>query len=141
VIVGTSTSGIPHAAWIASSLNKPMGYVRATKKSYGLENQIEGGVQEEDKVVVIEDLISTGGSALSVVDALYFAGAEVLSVLSIFTYRFDQSVQNFKEKNTPLYTLTDYPTLIEVAEEHGYVDKNDLETLADWREHPDEWSN
>jgi orotate phosphoribosyltransferase len=139
VIVGTATSGIPHAAWIASFMNKPMAYVRATKKTHGLGNQIEGGVQEGDVTVVIEDLISTGGSSFSVVDALESAGADVQGVLSIFTYGFDQSEQQFADKNVPLYSLTDYPTLIKVAEKQHYVDEKDLETLSDWREHPDEW--
>jgi orotate phosphoribosyltransferase len=141
VIVGTATSGIPHAAWIASSMDKPMAYVRATKKAHGLGNQIEGGVQEGDVTVVIEDLISTGGSSLSVVDALKFAGAKVQSTLSIFTYGFAESEQKFADKNIPLYSLTDYSTLIEVAEKHKYVDKEDIETLSDWRKHPDEWPN
>lgn len=139
VIVGTSTSGIPHAAWIASSLDKPMAYVRATQKAHGLENQIEGGIEQGDITVVIEDLISTGGSSSSVVDTLRLAGAEVQSVLSIFTYGFDQSEQLFARKNVPLYSLTDYSTLIKIAEKHRYVDEKDLETLADWRKHPGKW--
>jgi orotate phosphoribosyltransferase len=139
VIVGTSTSGIPHAAWIASSMDKPMAYVRATKKAHGLGNQIEGGIEQGDLTVVIEDLISTGGSSASVVDALKFAGAEVQSVLSIFTYGFDQSEQQFTDKNVPLYSLADYSTLIKVAEKHHYIDEKDLETLANWRKHPAKW--
>jgi orotate phosphoribosyltransferase len=141
VIVGTATSGIPHAAWIASSMDKPLAYVRATKKAHGLGNQIEGGIQAGDVTVVIEDLISTGGSSLSVVDALKFAGADVLSTLSIFTYGFAESEKKFADKNIPLCSLTDYSTLIEVAEKHQYVDKEDIKTLSDWRDHPAEWPN
>lgn len=116
-----------------------MAYVRATQKAHGLENQIEGGIEQDDVTVVIEDLISTGGSSSSVVDALKFAGADVQSVLSIFTYGFDQSEQLFANKNVPLYSLTDYSTLIEVAEKHNYVNEKDLETLNNWRKHPDKW--
>jgi orotate phosphoribosyltransferase len=141
VIVGTATSGIPHAAWIASSMNKPMAYVRATKKGHGLGNQIEGGIQQGDATVVIEDLISTGGSSLSVVQALKSAGAKVQGVLSIFTYDFDQSRQQFADKNISLYSLTDYPTLIKAAEKQHYIDEKDLETLSNWRKYPDKWVN
>lgn len=141
VITGTATAGIPHAAWIADNLNKPMAYVRAKAKAYGLGNQIEGGIQKGESTLVIEDLISTGGSAISVVEALEFIGADVQCVLSIFTYGFDKSVQRFKDADIPVYTLTDYSTLIEVAKNHEYVDEADLETLAQWRQKPETWPN
>lgn len=140
VITGTATGAIPHAAFIAERLDKPMAYVRAKAKSYGLGNQIEGGIQKGESTVVIEDLISTGGSAISVVEALQFIGADVQAVCSIFTYGFDTSQEKFKNVDTPLYTLTDYSTLIEVAKDHNYVDEKDLKTLADWRERPAKWS-
>jgi orotate phosphoribosyltransferase len=139
VITGTATAGIPHAAWIAEYLDKPMGYVRAKAKAYGLGNQIEGGIQKGESTVVIEDLISTGGSAISVVEALKFIGADVHSVLSIFTYGFDKSTQKFEKANIPIHSLTDYATLIDVAKDHDYIDEKDLETLADWRTKPETW--
>lgn len=141
VITGTATAGIPHAAWIAGSLDKPMSYVRAKAKAYGLGNQIEGGIQKGESTVVIEDLISTGGSAISVVEALRFIGADIKAVLSIFTYGFDKSIQRFKEAEVPIHTLTDYTTLIEVAKDNDYVDESDLKTLAAWRKKPETWPN
>lgn len=139
VITGTATAGIPHAAWIAEALDKPMSYVRAKAKAYGLGNQIEGGIQKGESTVVIEDLISTGGSAISVVEALDFIGANVHCVASIFTYGFDKSIQKFREADVPVYTLTDYSTLIRVANDHQYINKEDLETLAEWRRSPASW--
>jgi orotate phosphoribosyltransferase len=141
VITGTATAGIPHAAWVAQRLNKPMAYVRAKAKAYGLGNQIEGGVDKGQSTLVIEDLISTGGSVMSVVEALEFVGAKVESVLSIFTYGFDKSTQRFRDKEIPLYTLTDYTTLIDVALEMGTIKKSDIELLNDWRKSPDTWPN
>lgn len=141
VITGTATAGIPHAAWVAENMDLPLSYVRAKAKAYGLGNQIEGGIQKGESTVVIEDLISTGGSAISVVEALQFIGADIRAVLSIFTYGFDKAVQRFEEADIQMYTLTDYSTLIEVASEHGYVDDNALQTLAEWREQPETWPN
>ncbi len=141
VITGTATAGIPHAAWVADKLSKPMAYVRAKPKSYGMGNQIEGGVAKGETTVVIEDLVSTGGSALSVIDALQFVGANVDALISIFTYGFDVSMDNFQKVNVPLYTLTDYTTLVDVAVEKGFVNSEDLEILSSWRTNPDTWSN
>lgn len=141
VITGTATAGIPHAAWVAENINKPMSYVRAKAKAYGLGNQIEGGIQKGESTVIIEDLISTGGSAISVVEALKFIGADVRAVLSIFTYGFDKAIQRFEDADIPIYTLTDYATLIKVASNHGYVSEQDLQTLAEWREQPETWPN
>lgn len=139
VVTGTATAGIPHAAFIAEYANKPMGYVRAKAKTYGLANQIEGGIQKGESTIVIEDLVSTGGSAISVIEALQFIGANVQAVFSIFTYGFHASQQKFDKAGIPLYTLTDYPTLIEVAKDHNYVDEKDLKTLSNWREIPSKW--
>ena len=139
VITGTATAGIPHAAWVASNLNKPMAYVRAKAKAHGMGNQIEGGVKKGESTVVIEDLISTGGSAISVIEALQFVGAKVDAVLSIFTYGFDKANDRFKEANVELYTLTDYKTLVNVAIEKGMIDGEDLELLSSWRDHPAVW--
>ncbi|MEL7834797.1 orotate phosphoribosyltransferase [Fodinibius sp. Rm-B-1B1-1] len=141
VITGTATAGIPHAAWVAENMDKPMSYVRAKAKAYGLGNQIEGGIQKGETTVIIEDLISTGGSAISVVEALQFISAEIEAVLSIFTYGFDKATKRFKDAGVPMFTLTDYSTLIDVASEHDYVNKSDLETLAEWRKTPDTWPN
>lgn len=141
VITGTATAGIPHAAWVAENMDKPMAYVRAKAKAYGLGNQIEGGIQKGETTVVIEDLISTGGSAISVVEALEFIGAEIEAVLSIFTYGFDKAVKRFEKAGVPMFTLTDYSTLIDVASENGYVNDSDLETLSEWRKTPSTWPN
>jgi orotate phosphoribosyltransferase len=139
VITGTATAGIPHAAWVAYRLNLPMAYVRSKAKSYGMGNQIEGGVRKGQPTVVIEDLISTGGSAVSVVDALQFVGAEVQAICTIFTYNFEVSKKNFDNVGVPVYALTDYQTLIEVAVEHGFVKESDVALLNQWRKTPDTW--
>lgn len=141
VITGTATAGIPHAAWIAGSLDKPLAYVRAKAKAYGLGNQIEGGVDKGQSTIVIEDLVSTGGSAISVIDALQFIGADVRGLLSIFTYGFDKSVQKFEEKGIPFFSLTNYATLIDVALETGKIKDEDLKLLNAWRKNPDTWPN
>ena len=139
VITGTATAGIPHAAWVAEALDKPMAYVRAKAKAHGMGNQIEGGVNKGQSTLVIEDLISTGGSAISVLEALQFVGANVEAVLSIFTYGFEKAEQRFQDINVPVYSLTDYKTLIDVAVEKGIVGDNDLDLLSSWRTNPDTW--
>jgi orotate phosphoribosyltransferase len=141
VITGTATAGIPHAAWVSGILEKPMAYVRAKPKTYGMGNQIEGGVAKGESTVVIEDLVSTGGSAISVINALQFVGADVQAIISIFNYGFDKSSENFKKVNVPVFNLTDYTTLVDVAVEKGFVTSEDLEHLSAWREHPDTWPN
>lgn len=139
VITGTATAGIPHAAWVADRLNLPMAYVRSKAKSYGMGNQIEGGVKKGQPTVVIEDLISTGGSVFSVIDALQFVGADVQGVCTIFTYDFEVSAKRFEELGVPFYSLLDYNVLIEVAVQNGYVKQSDLELLGQWRTSPDTW--
>lgn len=139
VITGTATAGIPHAAWIADRMELPMAYVRAKAKSYGMGNQIEGGVKKGQSTIVVEDLISTGGSVFSVVEALQFVGADVRAVCTIFTYDFEVSSKRFDELNIPFYSLLDYNVLIDVAVEHGYVKESDLELLSQWRTKPDTW--
>ena len=139
VITGTATAGIPHAAWIADRLNLPMAYVRSKAKAYGMGNQIEGGVRKGQYTIVIEDLVSTGGSVISVIDALQFVGANVQAVCTIFTYDFDVSATKFNDVKVPFYSLLDYNTLIDVAVEHGYVKETDLKLLAQWRNNPDIW--
>lgn len=141
VITGTATAGIPHAAWVAGAMDKPMAYVRAKAKAHGMGNQIEGGVDKGQHTVVIEDLISTGGSAISVIEALQFVGAKVDAVLSIFTYGFEKADERFKKVGVPVYSLTDYNTLINVAVEKGIVDGDDLDLLSSWRSAPEVWPN
>ena len=139
VVTGTATAGIPHAAWIADRLNLPMAYVRSKAKAYGMGNQIEGGVRKGQSTVVIEDLVSTGGSVISVIDALQFVGANVQAVCTIFTYDFEISATKFTDVKVPFYSLLDYNTLIDVAVEHGYVKETDLKLLSQWRTNPDIW--
>ena len=139
VITGTATAGIPHAAWIADRLNLPMAYVRSKAKAYGMGNQIEGGVRKGQSTVVIEDLVSTGGSVISVIDALQFVGANVQAVCTIFTYDFEISATKVTDVKVPFYSLLDYNTLIDVAVEHGYVKETDLKLLSQWRTNPDIW--
>ncbi len=141
VITGTATAGIPHAAWVADRLEKPMAYVRSKVKSYGMGNQIEGGVKKGESTLVIEDLISTGSSILSVVDVLKFIGAEVRQLLTIFTYGFDVAEKRIADYHLPAFCLTDFNTLIGVAQERGIIDNEELELLAQWRSNPDVWPN
>ncbi|STO11663.1 Orotate phosphoribosyltransferase [[Flavobacterium] thermophilum] len=139
LIAGTATAGIPHAAWVSERLELPMCYVRSQAKAHGKGKQIEGKAEPGQRVVVIEDLISTGGSSLAAVRALKEAGCEVLGVAAIFTYGLDKAKQAFAAENLPAYTLTDYDTLIETAVRLGAVSEHDLATLRKWRENPEEW--
>lgn len=136
VIAGTSTAGIPHAAWVAQKLNLPMAYIRDKAKGHGKKNQIEGRVLPGQKVVVIEDLISTGGSSLKAGLAVREAGAEVLAVLAIFTYEFDSAIQAFASEQMPLVTLSSYSALIQTAVELGKVAPEDVAALQAWRQDP-----
>ncbi|MHC5252018.1 orotate phosphoribosyltransferase [Listeria kieliensis] len=136
IIAGTATAGIPHAAWVSDLLNLPMVYVRGEAKKHGKGNQIEGPIQAGQKVVVIEDLISTGGSSLKAVDALKEAGCDVLGIAAIFTYGLEEGRTRFEEAGVKLETLTDYETLIEVARDEGYVTEADMATLREWKKDP-----
>ncbi|MFC3882638.1 orotate phosphoribosyltransferase [Bacillus songklensis] len=136
VIAGTATAGIPHAAWISEALELPMCYVRSKAKGHGRGNQIEGKVEEGQKVVVVEDLISTGGSVMTAVNALREAGCEVLGVVSIFTYEMERANQLFKQEGIKAFSLTDYSSLIEKAIEEGYIQEKDYIKLIKWRENP-----
>ncbi|MCC8016066.1 MAG: orotate phosphoribosyltransferase [Clostridiales bacterium] len=129
ILMGTSTAGIAHAAITADILDMPMGYVRSGHKDHGRQNQIEGKLEKGQKVVVIEDLISTGGSVLEVVDVLREAGAEVLGVASIFTYGMQKGVERLKNANVINYSLSDFGTLISVAAEEGYIKESDIVKL------------
>lgn len=139
VIAGTATAGIPHAAWVSDLLDLPMVYVRSKAKEHGKGNQIEGPISQGQKVVVIEDLISTGGSSLKAVEALEQVGVEVLGIAAIFTYGLEKGNKLLAEAGTKLVTLTNYDELIEVALTKNYVSKEDMETLKEWKQNPETW--
>ncbi|WP_409253645.1 orotate phosphoribosyltransferase [Bacillus sp. SCS-153A] len=139
MIAGTATAGIPHAAWVSSRLDLPMCYVRSKPKAHGKGSQIEGKVFEGQKVVVVEDLISTGGSCISAVNALREAGCEVLGVAAIFTYELQKGIERLDEAEIKAVSLSDYTTLLETAHENNYIDEKDLEALKSWREDPEKW--
>lgn len=136
VIAGTATAGIPHAAFVSQKLGLPMIYVRDKAKGHGKENLIEGLVKPGQKVIVIEDLISTGGSSIKAAQAVREAGAEPLAVLAIFNYQLDKSTQAFAEAGIPLQTLSNYTALIDVAVQRGDIQPEDLELLKLWRQNP-----
>lgn len=136
VIAGTATAGIPHAAWAAQKLNLPMAYVRDKAKGHGKENQIEGLIKEGQKVIVIEDLISTGGSSIKAAKAVEQAGATPLAVLAIFSYQLDKATQAFAEAGIKLESLSNYTALMEVALREGTIQESELELLRSWRQDP-----
>ena len=133
VIAGTATAGIPHAAWVSELLDLPMIYVRDSAKKHGKTNQIEGRVLEGQKVVIIEDLISTGLSSLKVAKALREAGAEVLGVVAIFSYELTKAHEAFSQEEVEYTTLTNYPVLIEEAVASNVIHQDDVEKLLEWR--------
>ncbi|WP_281186863.1 orotate phosphoribosyltransferase [Staphylococcus schleiferi] len=133
VVSGTATAGIPHAAYISDKMSLPMNYVRSKSKSHGKQNQIEGALSNNKKVVVVEDLISTGGSSITAVNALREAGADVLGVVAIFTYGLSKADEMFNDVKVPFYTLSHYDELIEVAQAEGKISEADIETLINWR--------
>jgi len=139
VVAGVATAGIPHGALLADVLEKPFVYVRNSAKDHGRRNQIEGELKAGQRVLVVEDLISTGGSCLLAVDALREVGAEVVGVLAIFQYGFAKADTAFAEKGIVFQTLTNYDTLVQEAVRTGYVSETDLNTLKKWRENPDAW--
>lgn len=136
VIAGTATAGIPHAAWVADKLNLPMAYIRDKAKGHGKQNQIEGLIAPGQKVVVIEDLISTGGSSIKAAQAVQEAGGEALAVLAIFSYELDRAVDAFAAAEMPLQSLSNYSTLIDVALAQGNIAPTDVELLKSWRNDP-----
>lgn len=133
VLMGTSTAGIPHAAIAATILNKPMGYVRGSAKDHGRGNQIEGRLEKGQKVVVVEDLISTGGSCIEVVNTLREAGAEVLGIVSIFTYGLKKGLERLSAANVKNVSLTDFDTLIQVAAKENYIIEEQIDNLLKFR--------
>lgn len=140
VLMGTSTAGIAHAAISAHILGIPMGYVRGSSKDHGRNNQIEGKLEKGQKVVVIEDLISTGGSVIEVVNVLREAGAEVLGIVSIFTYGMKKGLVRLEEANVKNISLSNFDVLVEVAAEEGYIKKEDKERLIAFRNNPSDES-
>lgn len=136
IIAGTATAGIPHAAWVSQKMNLPMVYVRSSAKGHGKQNQIEGRLFEGRKVVLIEDLLSTGGSSMKAVKALREAGADVIGVVAIFSYNFKKVEDLFKEENVEYRTITNYDVLLPLAAEMGYVKQDELELLKQWSKEP-----
>jgi orotate phosphoribosyltransferase len=141
MIAGVATGAIAHGALVADKLGLPFIYVRSEAKSHGLGNQIEGYYEKGQKVVVIEDLISTGGSSLNAVRALREAGCEVMGMVAIFTYGFQKAADGFAVENCKLNTLSNYNILVESALESGYIGKTEVETLKKWRTDPSTWTN
>ena len=140
VLMGTSTAGIAHAAITAHLMNLPMGYVRSGAKDHGRQNQIEGRLEKGQKVVVVEDLISTGGSVLEVVNVLREAGADVLGVVSIFTYGMKKGLERLAAANVINHSLTDFDTIAAVAAEEGYIRPEDVARLIAFRNNPSDES-
>lgn len=138
-VAGVATAGIPQGALLADLLEVPFIYVRSKPKGHGMENLIEGKVDPGKKVLVVEDLISTGGSSLKAASALREAGYEVLGMLAIFTYSFPLADENFKEADIKLHCLSNYSVMLEKAMEMGYIGQSDLETLEEWRNAPALW--
>lgn len=139
VIAGTATAGIPHAAWVAELLDLPMVYIRSKAKEHGKGNQIEGRIQPNQKMVVIEDLLSTGGSVLEACEAAKREGADVLGVAAIFTYELPQVQENFDQAGLSYVALTNYTALIESSLETGAIQESDVALLQEWRKDPAAW--
>lgn len=139
-IAGVATGGIAQGALVAQELGVPFIYVRSSAKGHGLGNQVEGYYEAGQKIVVIEDLISTGGSSLKAVEALREAGCEVKGLVAIFTYGFDLALRNFDAADCPFITLTDYDHLIDQALKSEYITENDVASLREWKSNPENWN-
>ncbi|HKK82119.1 MAG TPA: orotate phosphoribosyltransferase [Prolixibacteraceae bacterium] len=139
VIAGVATGAIAHGALVAEKMGLPFVYVRSKPKDHGLENLIEGDLKPEQKIVIIEDLVSTGGSSLKAAEALTNFGGDVLGMVAIFTYNFPVASQNFEKEGIELTTLSNYQTLIHHALEVGEIKEKDIEKLQSWRENPSKW--
>lgn len=138
-IIGVATAGIAPGALAADAIDLPFGYVRSEPKKHGMGKQVEGDIQPGQRVVVVEDLVSTGKSSLQAVQSLRDFGCEVLGMVSIFTYGFDAAKQAFAQANCPYHSLSNYETLIEVAAKKGIIQQNQLAVLGEWRKTPDTW--
>lgn len=141
VVAGVATAGIPHGALVADQLKMPFIYVRPKPKEHGMGNQIEGELQPGKKVVVIEDLISTGKSSMEAIDALRTAGAEVVGLCSVFNYGFAVAKELFEKERIPMHSLSNYNALLEVALEQKLIESDQMEILQEWRENPSAWKN
>lgn len=139
IVAGTATAGIPWAAFIAQEMNVPMAYIRGEKKAHGAGRQIEGADFQGKKVVIIEDLISTGGSSIKAVAAAREAGATDVEVLAIFSYEFEKAYKNFEHDNIPWTALSNFASLINVATEENYIDSAEAEIALKWNKTPDTW--
>lgn len=139
-VAGVATGAIPQGALVADLLNKPFVYVRSKPKDHGLENLIEGELRPGMKVVVLEDLISTGGSSLKAVEAIRNSGCEVLGMVASYTYGFDVAVQAFKDAKVKLITLTNYEAVVDVALKTEYITEADVQVLNEWRKDPAHWN-
>jgi orotate phosphoribosyltransferase len=139
VVAGVATAGIPHGALIADQIKLPFIYVRSAPKGHGLGNQIEGVLTPGQKVIVIEDLISTGKSSMQVVEVLRAAGADVIGMVAIFTYGFAEATQLFADNNVPLVTLSNYESLLQLATEKNMFTATEIDTLQNWRTNPSIW--
>ena len=139
VIAGTATAGIPHAAWVADLLDLPMVYIRGKAKEHGKGNQIEGRISPNQKMVIIEDLISTGGRVIEAAVASKNEGADVIGTAAIFTYELPTGLANFKDNKLSFHTLTNYSTLIDVALEMGSIKAEDITLLKEWKKDPASW--
>ncbi len=139
-IAGVATAGIPHGAMLADALGLPFVYVRSKPKEHGLTNTIEGDLRHGERVLVVEDTISTGGSSLKAVDDLRKAGAEVIGMVAIYKYGFENARQRFEDAGVVLKTLTNYEFLLRAATQTGYISNDELETLNEWRANPSEWN-
>ena len=139
VVAGTATAGIPHAAWIADELNLPMVYVRGKSKDHGKENLMEGIIKLGQKAIVIEDLVSTGESAINSVDAVRSAGGQISHVFSIITYGMKQAEDNFKTNNLKLISLTSFQEVVEQARKMGYINHEEIQIILDWVKDPSAW--
>ncbi|MBI2655648.1 orotate phosphoribosyltransferase [Candidatus Woesearchaeota archaeon] len=136
---GTATAGIPWAAWLSQKLKKPMVYVRSGSKDHGRENLIEGKIEEGKAYVVVEDLISTGGSSINTINALREKGAAAEHCIAIFTYELEKAKANFQNANVQLHTLTNFTSLIKLAVQKKYLEKSQLSHILDWKKHPEGW--
>lgn len=141
VIGGVATAGIPHATLVSDKLNLPLIYVRSTPKDHGAGKQTEGKLTPGDKVVLIDDLISTGGSVLKAAQAVQAEGVDVIGVVAIFSYQLPAAQENFAHAKIPLFTLTDYDHLLTAAVQSGYLKDSDLITLHEWKINPETWQH
>ena len=139
MISGVATAGIPQGVLVAQDLGLPFSYVRSSSKDHGRQNQIEGEIVSGQRVVVIEDLISTGQSSLKAVEALREAGCNVVGLVSIFNYGFEEAVENFKQAKLQVISLCDYDTLVDIAAKFNYIHQDDIDMLKSWKRNPAEW--